>query len=118
MEGTSLEVPFLYAGAIQIAVYRAVIKTLSFRASAHTGVGIPYKFAECRLKLMGIATLVLQSAADLLMIMVACGNHTTILCGLVRNDMVIWQPVASIRQSDKLQFEFLIFSLVYFSCHP
>jgi len=40
----------------QIGVYRAVIKRLSSRTSAHAGVAIPFKFADSSLKSMGIAT--------------------------------------------------------------
>ena len=39
-----------------IDVYRAVIKRLSSRTSAHAGVAIPIKIAECCLKSKGIAT--------------------------------------------------------------
>ena len=41
-------------------------------------------------KIYGIATPVLQSAADLVMAMIAGGNHTLIGCALVRNDGVFW----------------------------
>jgi hypothetical protein len=54
---------------LQIDVYRAVIKRLSSRTSAHNGVATPIKFAECCLKSMGI---------------------TTPVCGLARNDMIFF----------------------------
>ena len=31
----------------------------------------------------------------------------TPVCALVRNDLVIWQPVASIQQGDKLKLVFI-----------
>ena len=68
---------------MQIDVYRAVIKRLSFRASAHTGVGIPFEFADSYLKSEEIATPA---------------------CGLVRNDVVIWWLAASTQQNYKLKF--------------
>ena len=60
-----------------------IIKDCHSHASAHTGVGIPFKFAEFCLKMMGIAPQAFPSV-------------TTPACGLVRNDMVFWSLAASI----------------------
>ena len=63
--------------------------------SRHKGgdVAIPRLEGKCIEnfpKIYGIATPVLQSAADLVMAMIAGGNHTLIGCALVRNDVLLF----------------------------
>ena len=63
--------------------------------SRHKGgdVAIPRLEGKCIEncpKNYGIATPVLQSAADLVMAMIAGGNHTLIGCALVRNDVLLF----------------------------
>ena len=52
-------------------------------------MAIPRLEGEAR-KLQGIPTPVLQSAANLVMAIIAGGNHTLIGCALVRNDVLLF----------------------------
>jgi len=65
-----------------------LLKRMSSRTSPQAGVAIPIKFAVCCLISMGIATLVLQSAANQNR-SIASGNRSLILCALARNDVVV-----------------------------
>ena len=69
-------------------VRRTPKRSVSLRASAHTGVAIPIDFRAESANLMGIATLVLQSAANQNR-SIASGNRSLILCGLVRDDSLL-----------------------------
>ena len=63
----------LFNRRIQLPNYHVIAR------SAKRDVAIPIDFRQHSANLMGIATLVLQSAANLIILMVAGGNHTTIL---------------------------------------
>ena len=68
-------------------------KTVSFRASAHTGVGISWIFKHFQLEFeefcfyLGDCHTSGAPRSESAIPMIAGGNHTTMYCGLVRNDI-------------------------------